>query len=806
MAIKKSELYSSLWQSCDDLRGSMDASQYKDYILTLLFVKYVSDKYAGKKRGAFRIPEGGSFQDMVAQIGKKDIGEQIDKIIGKLAQVNDLQGVIDITAFNNPDKLGKGQVMQDRLSNLIRIFNDENLNFSRNRADDDDILGDAYEFLMGHFATESGKSKGQFYTPAEVSRIVAKVIGVNENTTATQTVYDPTCGSGSLLLKVADEALHKMSIYGQEMDMSTRGLAKMNTILHNHPTAVIAPPDNTLAHPFFKNKHGGLETFDFAVANPPFSAKSWTQGLTPADDDYNRFTGYGIPPEKNGDYAFLLHLLKSLKSNGKGAIILPHGVLFRGNAEATIRANLIQKGYIKGIIGLPANLFYGTGIPACIIVIDKENAVGRKGIFMLDASKAYLKDGNKNRLRERDIHKIVDVFNKLLEVPHYARMVSLDEVAANDYNLNLPRYIDNQDQEDQQDIASHLQGGIPNADIEALQAYWTVYPGLKRQLFKSAERQGYSALVIAEDGIKNGIYQHSEFISYQHKIKQVFENWRKEHSQRLKALTQNAKPKKVIYELSESLLTAFSDRPLLDNYAIYQYLMDYWQAVMKDDVYFISEEGWKVELKRILNKRGTTVVDVVCELIPKNLMIDRYFPQEQAAIDDFEQKKVVVVAELQALQEDITEQQALQKEDSEQEEDSEEANDDGKLSRARITARLKEKIEANERALLKQYLTGLDKETKLSVEIRAATEVLNNQVLEKYPQLSEAEIKVLLVDDKWMAQIESDIQAELKSLAQNLSRRIKTLAQRYAEPLPQLQNDVESLAGKVEARGVKKSV
>ncbi len=310
MAIKKSELYSSLWQSCDNLRGSMDTSQYKDYILTLLFVKYVSDKYAGKTRGVFIIPEGGSFQDMVAQIGKKDIGEQINKIISRLAEANRLQGVIDITSFNDPNKLGKAQVMQDLLSDLIRIFNDDNLNFSRNRADDDDILGDAYEFLMGHFATESGKSKGQFYTPSEVSRIVAKVIGVNEKTTADQTVYDPTCGSGSLLLKVADEAPQKMSIYGQEMDMSTRGLAKMNTILHNHPTANIAPHDNTLVHPAFKNEHGGLKTFDFAVANPPFSAKSWTQGLIPSNDSYNRFTGYGIPPEKNGDYAFLLHLIK----------------------------------------------------------------------------------------------------------------------------------------------------------------------------------------------------------------------------------------------------------------------------------------------------------------------------------------------------------------------------------------------------------------------------------------------------------------------------------------------------------------
>ena len=797
MAIKKSELYSSLWQSCDNLRGSMDASQYKDYILTLLFVKYVSDKYADKTRGAFIIPEGGSFQDMVEGIGKTDIGERIDKVIAKLAERNHLKGIIDIAKFNNPDKLGKGQVMQDKLSNLIRIFNDENLNFSRNRADDDDILGDAYEFLLGHFSVESGKSKGQFYTPSEVSRIVAKVVGVNEKTTAQQTVYDPTCGSGSLLLKVTDEAAVKMSIFGQEMDITTRGLAKMNTILHNHPTANIAPPDNTLAHPAFTNEYGGLKTFDFAVANPPFSAKSWTQGLIPSDDSYNRFTGYGIPPEKNGDYAFLLHLLKSLNSTGKGAIILPHGVLFRGNAEAVIRANLIKKGYIKGIIGLPANLFYGTGIPACIIVIDKENAVSRKGIFMLDASKGYLKDGNKNRLRERDIHKIVDVFNKQLAFPRYARMVSFAEIAANDYNLNLPRYIDNQDPEDQQDIAAHLYGGIPNADIDALQAYWTVYPSLKQQLFKPAEREGYSQLSISDEHIKTAIYHHPESLAFQQQINQLFADWREFHSQQLKALSENAKPKKVIYELSESLLNTFSDKPLIDNYAIYQYLMDYWQAVMKDDVYFISEEGWKIELKSVLNKKGTDIVDVICELIPKNLMIARYFPEQQEAIDELVQQKEAIIAQQQSLQEDITE-LATQDEDSE-----EVANDSGKLTKAKITARLKENIEVEERKLLLQYLILLENEAALSFDIRTATEALNQAVLAKYPQLSDAEIKVLVVDDKWMMQLKNDIHAELESLAQNLSQRIKTLAQRYAQPLPQLQHEVESLTAKVEAHLLK---
>ena len=342
MAVKKSELYRSLWSSCDELRGGMDASQYKDYVLTLLFVKYVSDKYAGKPHALIEVPEGGSFEDMVRLRGDKEIGDKINKIIGRLAEANDLKGVIDVADFNDEDRLGGGKDMVDRLSNLVGIF--ANLNLSANRAEGDDLLGDAYEYLMRHFATESGKSKGQFYTPAEVSRVMARVLDIGPSTGQERTVYDPTCGSGSLLLKVADEAPRGLSIYGQEMDNSTWALARMNMFLHDEPSAEIWR-GNTLTSPHWRNSDGTLKTFDFAVANPPFSTKSWSNGLDPEHDEFGRFE-MGVPPAKNGDYAFLLHIVKSLKSMGKGAVILPHGVLFRGHAEAHIRRNLVRQGFI----------------------------------------------------------------------------------------------------------------------------------------------------------------------------------------------------------------------------------------------------------------------------------------------------------------------------------------------------------------------------------------------------------------------------------------------------------------------------
>ncbi len=376
MAIKKSELYSSLWASCDELRGGMDASQYKDYVLVLLFIKYISDKYAGVPYAPITVPKGASFKDMVALKGKPTIGDDINKkIIGKIAEANKLTDTIDVADFNSADKLGSGKEMVDRLTNLIAIFENPALDFSKNRAEGDDILGDAYEYLMRHFATESGKSKGQFYTPAEVSRIMAKIITFNSKITPSTTGYDPTCGSASLLLKVADESESGMTIYGQELDVATAALARMNMILHNNPTAEIKQ-GNTLSNPLFLDERGRLKTFDFAVANPPFSYKAWSNGFAVQDgtisDIHDRFKDYGIPPNKNGDYAFLLHIIRSLKSKGKGAVILPHGVLFRGNVEGKIRKNIIRRGYMKGIIGLPPNLFYGTGfLPALSCWIKK---------------------------------------------------------------------------------------------------------------------------------------------------------------------------------------------------------------------------------------------------------------------------------------------------------------------------------------------------------------------------------------------------------------------------------------------------
>ena len=577
MAIKKSDLYSSLWASCDELRGGMDASQYKDYVLFMLFIKYISDKYADSDDFAppVVIPQGASFKDMIALKGKSDIGDKINtQIIQPLIDANSRLARSDFPNFNDPEKLGTGAEMVERLTNLVSIFQKPELDFSQNRAEHDDILGDAYEYLMRHFATESGKSKGQFYTPSEVSRVIAKVIGISPtNTKASTTAYDPTCGSGSLLLKVAAEAGKHITLEGQEKDVSTAGLARMNMILHDFPTANILS-GNTLANPKFKDGEQ-LRTYDYVVANPPFSDKAWSTGIIVTEDPYQRFI-WGAPPTKQGDYAYLLHIIRSMKGSGKAACILPHGVLFRGNAEAVIRKQLVSSGILKGIIGLPTNLFYGTGIPACILVLDKENAAARKGVMMIDASRGFIKDGNKNRLREQDLHRIVDSFQKLDDVPGYARMVPLSEIASekNDYNLNLPRYIDSTEAEDIQDLDAHLNGGIPNRDLfgvaSALAPYWQVMPALRATLFAPL-REGYSQLQQPVAEIKAAILEHVEFSAFHATVTERFAAWQVRNEPSMKGFKQGDHPKAFIELLSEDLLASIKSAPLIDAYSVYQH-------------------------------------------------------------------------------------------------------------------------------------------------------------------------------------------------------------------------------------------
>lgn len=826
MAIKKSDLYSSLWASCDELRGGMDASQYKDYILVLLFVKYVSDKYEDQNNfPPVIIPEGASFKDMVKLKNKPNIGEGINTIIEELSEANGLLNIIGDVDFDEEKKLGPIKERNAKLTKLIGIFETQ-LNFSKNKANGDDLLGDAYEYLMMNFAAESGKSKGQFYTPSEVSNILAKVIGISKSSTSNTTVYDPTCGSGSLLIKAADEANVEggISIYGQEKDSATTILAHMNMILHGHVERVIAPNSDTISSPAFKLSDTNLKTFDYIVANPPFSTKSWSSGLETDEktkklkDDFNRFE-FGTPPEKNGDYAFMLHIIKSLKNTGTAAVILPHGVLFRGNAEGCIRKEIVKRKLIKGIIGLPANLFYGTGIPACILVIDKHGANDRDGIFMVDASKGFTKDGNKNRLRAQDIHKIVDVFTKEAETAGFARMVPLSEISddKNDYNLNLPRYIDSNEAEDLHDLAGHLKGGIPKADIDDLEHYWSIFKDAREQLFTNNAREGYLDPKVSYNEINSVIRGSANYVQYLDGVHDIYNSWVAKNKSILENLKVDDNPKHIIAGISESILEEFGSVELLDNYNIYQYLMTYWNETMQDDFYQIVTDGWlaassprKIEKGKDKSgkakwledgdfKFGTSKSETryVTDLIPPALIISKYFAELQSEINDVETQKETLNQEFTELVENNSGDSDLL---------AEAKNDSDNITKTTVENRIKaiNKDKKSGLSIDTEELTELGKVKGVLVaiaafdkELKAKTLELNNQAFAKYRELTEEDVKNIVVNDKWLKAMETNVNQELDKIVQNLTDRVKTLTERYQTTLPELEDKVEDYADKV---------
>ncbi|MEC1719981.1 N-6 DNA methylase [Schinkia azotoformans] len=679
MAVKKSELYSLLWEACNKLRGGVEPSRYKDYVLVLLFFKYVSDRYKGQRFAEFTVSEGASFDDLIAAKGKSDVGERVDKIIQKFLEENRLQGSLPDVSFNNPDELGSGKELVDKVSGLIAIFQNPAIDFKSNRASGDDIIGDAYEYFMMKFAQESGKSKGQFYTPSEVSRIIARLIGigdVKQETGKKWTLHDPAAGSGSLLIRAADEAPMDengdsiVTIFGQEKYPDTAGLAKMNFILHNKGTGEIKS-GNTLANPAYTDDFGGLKKFDFIVMNPPFSDKDWSDGIKITEDKFKRFDGYGIPPEKNGDYAWFLHVLKALDSNGKAGIILPHGVLFRGNIEETIRKAVLDKRYIKGIVGLPANLFYGTGIPACIIIIDKENADNREGIFMVDASRGFKKDGNKNRLREQDIEKIVQTCINKEEIRGYSRFVTYKEILEeNDGNLNVPRYIQKIDDTLPQNIASHLKGGIPEIDIDSIEKLWTVSPNLKQEIFTCVdEKHNVYDLAMSPNEIETVISEDENIKSQKEtECGELFGAWRTAVKNVLLNINEDTNPKELIRNIGLEILHNFESAQLLDNYDVYDFLLNYWNEKMQDDVYVIKASGYEAgreieyvyAQKKAKDENGEVIkVDDTSKmksfegaLIPREIIEHEYFEKELIVLNELSEKSTLLESELDEIRED----------------------------------------------------------------------------------------------------------------------------------------------------------
>ncbi len=687
-------------------------------------------------------------------------------------------------------------------------------------------------------------------------------------------------GSGSLLIRAADAAPKDetgasiVDIYAQEKYPDTAGLSKMNFILHNKGTSEVAS-GNTLSDPQYLDGFGELRKFDFIVMNPPFSDKSWMDGIKPTEDKFKRFDGYGIPPEKNGDYAWFLHVLKALNNNGKAGIILPHGVLFRGNTEETIRKEILKRKYIKGIVGLPGNIFYGTGIPACIIIVDKENAEDRNGIFFIDASQGFKKDGSKNRLREQDIEKIVRTFKGCIEIEGYSRFVSNDEIEKKEGNLNVSRYIQKIDDTLPQNINSHLNGGIPKYDINSLSKLWGISPNLKNKLFKLIkDSSDVYEMAVEPDMVEKIIFNDSEIIKEINNEKQnIFNSWENEVKESLLNIDEDTNPKELIKQMSDKLLVSYKKANILDNYNVYDCLLNYWNEQLQDDVYIIKSLGYKAGCeieykyaqKKVTDASGETVqIDDKSKiksfdgfLVPREIIESKYFLIEVQELEAMREKSETIRGELQNLIDEESGDNSIYNEVLNEDKDNitktdlnkrikeidekrvskdailleklielfdesmDEAekfvlennnlnkyelhNKNGKLGKGKIKNAIKE-ARANaelpisyqdEYEALISYKNLVDELDIQENEIKEKETALDNKVVDKYSDLSVDEIKVILLEDKWMNRLLNDISNELDLVLNEVSNKVVTIAKRYRKTLNEIEEETKKSRDKV---------
>lgn len=765
MAIKKSELYSTLAKCTNKIRSNcgLNAELFKNYVLIMLFLKYISDRKHSGELELIEIPDGCYFEDIVKLKGTTSIGDGINMIIGQIKDANG--GVLDFIDqtkhdFCNRD-LGKDlKAASLVITELVTAFQAEGLDFKRNRAADDDLIGDAYEYLMRNFASQSGKDKGQFYTPTEVSRLMAILIGVNKDTRLRISAYDPTCGSGSLLLrtKAAARPGTLVSLQGQEIDPGNVEMCNLNMIIHGDESADIRWGD-TLNNPLHERNHA-LSTFDYIVSNPPFSLHKW-MSTAKEDDEYGRWNHtIGVPPQQYGDFAFLMHVVASLKSAtqygpaGHAAVILPNGVLTRGGDEEKLRRFLVDQHLISGIVALPPNTFYGTGIAGNIIVIDKNKS--RDGILFIDGSRGFYKDDDsKNRLREQDLRRIADAWESRTDIPNFSHLASYDEISAESYNLNIPRYVTPLNTDIDHDIEAHLHGGIPEADVNRFGHIWDAAPKLRDALFTSL-RPDYLTLKPAPDEIADTIAHEGSFMGQELNFRLAFQRWIDAVTPMMLTVDKNCHPKEVIEQWSSLLLEKLQGAvALVDPYDVYDQLMNYWNETMQDDLYMISRDGWMPELN-IPEKKNAKWTDLSCDLLPVDIIVEKFFSEER---DEYNNVSGRIAS--------INEQLKAATEVTDDEEDS-------------TTVKLSDKERLTSTAVLKKLKATLK---KLNADIYM-------KILTKYSQIDEPTVKQLIVNDKWITAITDRAYAIVDLLTQSIATQLRTLHDRYANILSDLESEV----------------
>lgn len=840
--MNKQQLANKIWASANKMRSKIDANEYKDYILGLIFYKFLSDNEVNyilkDMKGASAEDKQAALESLVENYEDENSKVVIDYCknnIGYFIEYKNLFStwllpgssftVADLSvALNSFDrlvspnykavydgifktlqaglsKLGENPASQTRaLKDLIKLIKDIPTDGSL----DYDVLGYVYEYLIGNFAANAGKKAGEFYTPHEVAILMSDIVAEHHKDKHQIEIYDPTSGSGSLLITIgksigrhiADK--NRVKYYAQELKENTYNLTRMNLVMRGiQPSNINTRCADSLDEdwPIINtgSEIGQPLYVDAVVSNPPYS-----QQWDPKDRENDaRFKDYGVAPKSKADYAFLLHELHHLKPDGILTIVLPHGVLFRGGEEEQIRTNLIEKNNIDAIIGLPANIFFGTGIPTLVMVLKQHRA--SDDVLIIDASKGFVKDGKQNKLRACDIKKIADTVRDRKDVHGFSRRVSREEIRQNGYNLNIPRYVDSSEAAEQYDIYATMFGGIPNAEIDALQKYWEAFPTLRSDLFKPELDKPYSVLKVED--VKTTIELNTDVKWFNVQFNEAFNGFADMLHKMLIDHVMDVRELQAQDEIASDMFSRLCNIPLVDRYAVYQALADNWQAIISD-IETIQEEGFDavrvVETAYKLVKKGDEDVEVPDGLkgriIPFSLVQNMKFQTELNAISALQSRVEAISSELDEVRDSFNEEELETYCDSEK---------DNAFDKKKITADAKPKadVEAETKAKLKQIVSLWNEQSTSNKQIKTDKLALEEKTIKAIENLTDEEAAVLL-HHKWIDPICEGIDNTLRSVLSALESEALALSEKYATSYKQINDDMvaanEELAGLVE--------
>lgn len=828
--MNKQQLANKIWASANKMRSKIDANEYKDYILGLIFYKFLSDNEVNyilkDMKGASDEEKQAALESLVENYedpNAKDVIDYCKNNIGYFIEYKNLFStwllpdsqftVSDLSvAFNSFDrlvspnykavydgifktlqaglsKLGENPTSQTRaLKDLIKLIKD----IPTDGSQDYDVLGYVYEFLIGNFAANAGKKAGEFYTPHEVAILMSEIVAEHHKDKNQIEIYDPTSGSGSLLITIgksigrhiADK--NRVMYYAQELKENTYNLTRMNLVMRGiQPSNINTRCADSLAEdwPILKsgNEIGQPLYVDAVVSNPPYS-----QQWDPKDRENDaRFKDYGVAPKSKADYAFLLHELHHLKPDGILTIVLPHGVLFRGGEEEQIRTNLIEKNNIDAIIGLPANIFFGTGIPTLVMVLKQHRA--NDDVLIIDASKGFVKDGKQNKLRACDIKKIADTVRCRKEIQGFSKKVSREEIRQNGYNLNIPRYVDSSEAAEQYDIYATMFGGIPNTEIDALQKYWEALPSLRSDLFLPHKDKPYSALKVED--VRAAIEHNTDVKSLNTQFAEAFNGFADMLHQKLIDNVMTVHELQAQDEIASDIFHRLNHIPLVDRYAVYQALADNWQAIISD-IETIQEEGFDavrvVETAYKLVKKDNEDVEVpdglTGHIIPFCLVQQTKFQTELQDLSALQSRVEAISGELDEVRDSFTEEELEAYCDSEK---------DNAFDKKKITADAKPKadVEAETKTKLKKIVTLWNEQTQTNKQIKADRQALEEKTIKAIENLSDEEAATLL-HHKWINSICNDIDNTLHAVLSALESETLALSEKYATSYKQINDDM----------------